>query len=103
MSASGKAPERSGLWTLAATPLRAIADRLFRNDDARARQHGWQVTARRGGLSRAYRDPRFDLLQACPSCFGTGPGHQNQDCDRCAGSGRIMLAAKLSPEAGRGR
>jgi hypothetical protein len=52
--------------------LRNFGDRLFADADARARQHGWQVTRRNGGLSRRYRDPRFDSLVRCPSCAGTG-------------------------------
>jgi hypothetical protein len=88
---------------LAATPLRLIADRLFRNDDAQARRRGWQVTVLHGGSGRAYRDPRFDLLQACPACLGTGTGQQDQDCDPCSGTGRVMLAGKADTEAGRGQ
>src|ERR1700730_546252 len=52
--------------------LRNFGDRLFADTDARARRHGWQVTRRHGGLSRRYRDPRFDSLVRCPSCAGTG-------------------------------
>jgi hypothetical protein len=32
--------------------------------DARARRHGWSVEIRAGGMSRRYRDPRFDSLRA---------------------------------------
>jgi hypothetical protein len=36
---------------------------LFRLDDERARQHGWQVERGRLGLSRTYRDQRFSLAR----------------------------------------
>ena len=48
------------------TLLHAIGDRLHRDNDQWARQHGWQVTARHGGMSRSYRDPRFDQLMDNP-------------------------------------
>jgi len=103
MSLSGKGPERSGYWVLVATPLRVIADRLFRKDDARVRRRGWQVTALHGGLGRAYRDPRFDLLQACSACLGTGAGKQGQGCGSCSGTGRVTLAGHPVPQTGRGQ
>jgi hypothetical protein len=37
---------------------------LFRADDEFARRQGWQVETGRFGLSRVYRDPRFDLPTA---------------------------------------
>jgi hypothetical protein len=40
-----------------------ITDRIFAEPDARARQHGWSVEVRHGGMSRRYRDPRFDSLR----------------------------------------
>jgi hypothetical protein len=42
--------------------IRAAGDRLFCADDERAREHGWEVRSGRFGLSRNYRDPRFDRL-----------------------------------------
>lgn len=42
--------------------FRLLTDRLFRHQDALARQHGWTIEPRHGGLSRRYRDPRFDSL-----------------------------------------
>ena len=102
MSDSGKAPERSGHRTLAAILLGPIAERLFRNDDARARQRGWSVSAWGGGLGRAYRDPRFDLLRACSACLGKGTLRQGQDCGFCSGTGRVTLAGKPGSEAVRG-
>jgi hypothetical protein len=88
---------------LAATPLRLLADLLFRDDDARARRRGWKVTILHRGFGRAYRDPRFDLLHACPACLGTGTGLPSQDCDRCSGTGRVTLAGKPGTQAGRGQ
>ena len=48
--------------------IETVGDRLFRDADVRASQHGWQITTRRGGLARTYRDPRFDRLS------NRGPG-----------------------------
>jgi hypothetical protein len=42
--------------------FRQLTARLFRHQDALARQHGWTIESRHGGLSRRYRDPRFDSL-----------------------------------------
>jgi hypothetical protein len=42
--------------------MRNPANSFFRSQDARARQYGWTVEVRPGGLSRRYRDPRFDSL-----------------------------------------
>ncbi len=52
--------------------LTSLERRLFGDLDAQARHHGWQVTRLQHGFGRRYRDPRFDLLSACPSCAGTG-------------------------------
>jgi hypothetical protein len=52
--------------------IRRFGGRLFQAEDARARQHGWQITVDRGGLARTYRDPRFDHFRRCPACAGTG-------------------------------
>lgn len=43
--------------------IRTAGDRLFRDADAHASRHGWQITTRRGGLARTYRDPRFDRFR----------------------------------------
>jgi hypothetical protein len=50
-----------------AARIRTAADRLFAADDALAQQHGWQVEVGRVGLSRKYRDPRFDGLARKPA------------------------------------
>ena len=43
--------------------LRETTDRLFQGPDERARQYGWTVEVKHGGMSRRYRDPRFDSLR----------------------------------------
>ena len=45
---------------------------LFREDDAAAARHGWQIEAGPGSRSRVYRDPRFDRFTRCAACGGTG-------------------------------
>jgi hypothetical protein len=44
--------------------LRRVGQAAFRADDEFARRRGWTVEVGRFGLSRVYRDPRFDLLTA---------------------------------------
>jgi hypothetical protein len=83
--------------------IRTIGDRLFQAEDARARQYGWHITARRGGLARTYRDPRFDSLRSCAICHGTGTGLADQACERCGGTGRITVVPQPLPDRGRGR
>jgi hypothetical protein len=103
----GRTPRWRGWLSRAAGQLaarvRAGGDRLFREQDANARHHGWDVQVRHGGLSRTYRDPRFDRLQACPECRGAGTGEQDRVCDRCGGTGRITVGEPLILDAGRGR
>ena len=81
--------------------ISAFNDLLFQADDARASQYGWQITTRHAGLTRTYRDPRFDRLRSCPACRGTGTGPDDRACDRCAGSGRITVSHEFGPEARR--
>jgi len=85
-----------------AARIRALGERLFRDDDARARRYGWQIEIRHGGLSRAYRDPRFDQLARCPDCGGAGTGASGGPCDRCSATGRIVLGQHLSTRKGGG-
>ena len=42
--------------------IRARSDRLFHDLDEKARQHGWTMETGPFGLSRSYRNPRFDSL-----------------------------------------
>jgi hypothetical protein len=64
MRTSGGTQQRGGQrrWGMEflADRLRAAGDRLFCADDERALGHGWEVRSGRFGLSRTYRDPRFD-------------------------------------------
>ena len=72
--------------------IAAVGDRLFRRDDQWAIEHNWQITKRHGGLSRSYRDPRFDTLCACSRCTGSG-GYPDEPCTACGGTGRVRLTA----------
>jgi hypothetical protein len=105
--ASRRRPGLGNRWNWAVKALaartRSLGDWLFREDDARARRHGWQVHAGHGGLSRTYRDPRFDSLQGCPACHGTGADENNLPCGHCSGTGRIRLGNLSTPDSGRGR
>jgi hypothetical protein len=71
--------------------IEAAGDRLFRRDDQRANAYGWQITKRHGGLSRSYRDPRFDTLYACLRCGGSGRT-SHEPCTECEGTGRVTWA-----------
>lgn len=81
--------------------IRTFSDQLFQADDARASQCGWQITTRHAGLTRTYRDPRFDRLRSCPACRGTGTGPDDRACAGCAGTGRITVSDEFRPEAKR--
>lgn len=83
--------------------IRTVGDLLFRDADTRASQYGWQITARRGGLARTYRDPRFDRFRRCPVCRGTGIRAAEQACQHCAGTGRITVVQPLESGRGLGR
>ena len=106
MSEVGKAPGQGGYIARVtgrlALLIRAAGDRLFQAEDARARQYGWQITARRGGLARTYRDPRFDCFRSCPACRGSGTRPAEKPCDRCAGTGRITVSQPALANGGRG-
>ena len=83
--------------------LEAIGSKIFRADDRRARDRGWQIIPRHGGLSRRYRDPRFDYLIACTACDGRGCHPSGDTCSACRGAGRIVLDAADVSQPGRGR
>jgi hypothetical protein len=107
MSKVGKVPGQAG-WLARVTGrlvllIGTAGGQLFQAEDADARHHGWQITARRGGLARTYRDPRFDSLHSCAICRGTGNGLADQACERCAGTGRITVVRQPLPDRGRGR
>jgi hypothetical protein len=85
------------------TWLRRLADRLFREQDAAAVRHGWQIDAGRNGLKRVYRDPRFDRFALCPQCRGSGTDQDQEPCGGCAGTGRTVLGPDSVSGAGRSR
>ena len=87
--AARKIRKDQGPWL--AGHMRRMGNRLFAVHDAQARQHVSQITLRRGGLGRSYRDPRFDLLVTCPDCHGTGIDADDGPCDGCPGTGRLIL------------
>lgn len=82
--------------------LSAIGGKIFKTADRRARDHGWQVSPRHGGLGRTYRDPRFDSLISCPACDGRGRMPDRTACSGCLGTGRAVLGAGDATWSGRG-
>jgi hypothetical protein len=92
VKASGQGGNIARVTGRLALLIRAAGDRLFQAEDARARQYGWQITARRGGLARTYREPRFDRFRSCPVCTGTGTDPAEEPCDRCDRTGRITVS-----------
>jgi hypothetical protein len=99
--ADGAAAGRNRLLAWLAGLLRSAGDQLFSADDARAIARGWQIAPGKRGLSRTYRDPRFDALASCDQCHGSG-GAADQSCARCSGTGRVTLTApKVSTQGGR--
>ena len=83
--------------------INAIGRKIFRADDRRAHQHGWQIIPRHGGLGRTYRDPRFDYLAACTTCNGHGRNAYDIACSECHGTGRVFLVPDSIPKRGQGR
>jgi len=58
---------------------RRAGERLFMSADEEAYWRGWQIAQLRGGLSRVYRDPRFDTLRArFEQADGDGPAPLGQ-------------------------
>ena len=82
--------ERGGLLYRLASFLRRRADRWFARNDIEAYWWRWQITKALGGLSRRYRDTRFDTLTACARCAGAGVW-AGAPCGPCLGTGRITL------------
>jgi hypothetical protein len=85
------------------TWLRRLAARVFREQDAAAARHGWQIETGRTGLATVYRDPRFDRFARCPRCSGSGMDQDQYPCAGCAGTGRTVLGPRSATEAGRSR
>jgi uncharacterized protein YbaR (Trm112 family) len=92
---------RKTLRDLLLRVLSAIGNIIFRADDHRARERGWQIIPRHRGLSRTYRDPRFDHLVACPACKGRGCNPDRTTCPDCRGSGRLVLSQGNTARSGR--
>jgi hypothetical protein len=99
--ASGQRGNTARVTRHLALLIRAAGDWLFQAEDARARQYGWQVTTRRGGLARTYRDPRFDRFHGCPACRGSGTSPRQEPCDHCGGTGRITVSQAILADRGR--
>jgi hypothetical protein len=100
-TASGQADGHTRATGWLTLLIRRFGNWLFQAEDERARQHGWQITARRGGLARTYWDPRFDRFRRCPECDGTGTCPGGQSCGPCAGMGRITLTEWSLTDRGR--
>jgi hypothetical protein len=92
-----------GLRALAEKILDGLGRRLHDAEDRRAHERGWQVSSRSHGLSRTYRDPRFDQLCSCPTCLGSGTavaaaGSDRSACATCRGTGRVFRPARRCEE-----
>jgi hypothetical protein len=94
---------RATVTDLLRRALSAIGNKIFQADDRRARDRGWQVVPRHGGLSRSYRDPRFDRIVLCTACNGRGRDPREVACSHCYGAGRIVLDPAALSERGRGQ
>ena len=101
MTISAKTTRSGRYWQRLAGRIRALGERLFRDDDFRARRYGWDIEIRHGGLSRVYRDPRFDQLARCPDCSGAG-NCESGPCRRCSATGRIVLGQHVLSRQGGG-
>jgi hypothetical protein len=63
-SARPSGPRHSRFLAWLEARLQATGDYLFRADDTLAESNGWEVSAGRWGLSRTYRDQRFNRRSA---------------------------------------
>jgi hypothetical protein len=93
---------RATVTDLLVRGLSAIGDKIFGSDDCRARERGWQIIPRHGGLSRSYRDPRFDSITPCTTCNGRGCNARGATCTGCDGTGRIVLGSAATSRQERG-
>jgi hypothetical protein len=91
------------LWNLPLSWIKpvllALIQRLFDASDTAARQHGWQVSSIHRGFGRKYRDPRFDTLASCKDCRGCGIMPSGNSCQRCSGTGRIIIQSGTEPSS----
>jgi hypothetical protein len=92
---------QSKLWALPLTwiwsILTALTQRLFTASDTAARQDGWQAGSMHCGFGRRYRDPRFDTLASCPDCRGCSITPPGNSCQKCSGTGRIIVKRAAEP------
>jgi hypothetical protein len=84
-TSENKVQNRLVRWLL--NRLEAAGNRLFAADDQRAAARGWHIIPGSHGLSRRYRDPRFDMLISCPRCSGNG-AVSGWPCPACRATGR---------------
>jgi hypothetical protein len=85
---------RARAATLAGWPAGLLAragDLIFAANDEEAAWRGWNVERQRGGLSRVYRDPAFDLLVSCRQCRSHGTIATGTPCAPCSGTGRLVV------------
>ena len=94
---------RKTLCNLLIRSLNLVGGKVFQADDRRARDRGWQTNSRHGGLSRTYRDLRFDYLIPCPTCNGRGRDLGRLTCPACGGAGRIVMNPTEVPEPEQGQ
>lgn len=101
MSKTSTGLPRNKVWVIPIIRLglTKLERRLFGDLDAQAGHDGWQVTRLYHGFGRRYRDPRFDLLSACPACDGRGSA-DGQPCEPCRGTGRVTRARPRTPTPG---
>jgi hypothetical protein len=99
--ASGQGGILAGATGRLALLIRRFANWLFQAEDARARQHGWQTAVGRGGMTRTYRDPRFNHFRRCSACDGNGTYPGGESCNKCAGTGRFTLTEQSLTDRGR--
>jgi len=95
--------DRKTLRDLLLGTIGALGSKIFEGGDRRACDRGWQVLPRHNGLSRNYRDPRFDYLTACAACNGRGHKPGGTACSDCDGAGRIVLNPTAISQPGRGQ
>jgi hypothetical protein len=92
---------RKTLRDLLIRGLNLIGNKIFQADDRHAHDRGWQINSRHGGLSRTYRDPRFDYVIPCPTCKGRDRDLSGLTCPACNGAGRTVVNPAEASEPGR--
>ena len=72
--------------------LALVGDLVFASKDQEAAWHAWDVERRYAGLSRIYRDPRFDALVSCPRCHSISTVADGTVCQQCSATDRLVHA-----------